>query len=84
MKIQCNITEIILSSMDLPGYIFKFELAAGKKENLGSRKHLPCTFQFKYDLARQLIVGEYTDNLVEDLVSDNEYDASNAQILSTI
>lgn len=70
--------------MEQPGYIFKFEHSAAQKQSLGSRKHLPCTFQFKYDLARQQVIGEYTDNLVDDLLSDNEYDASNAQFLSTV
>ena len=84
VTLQCVVTKIMLTGMPKPGYNFKFEKAILKKENLGSRKHLPCTFQFKYNFVKGMVIGEYTDNLVDDLLSDNEYDQSQAQLYQTI
>jgi hypothetical protein len=36
------------------------------------RLHKPCTFQFKYCKVRNILVGEFTDNIVDDLISEGE------------
>jgi PAS domain S-box-containing protein len=38
------------------------------------RRHIPCNFQFRYDLNKNVIVGEFTDNMVDDLLSDGDFD----------
>lgn len=58
-----------------PGYVIKLEKHVGAKENLGHRRHAPCNFKFKYS-DREAIIGEFDDNPVDDLKSDNEYNES--------
>lgn len=72
IKLQCYISDIHISSVNgTAGYIFKFEPKASNKA-LGSRKHRSCTFQFRYNRLKGNIIGEFTDMLVDDLLSDGE------------
>lgn len=69
------------------GHIFKFEPKTSTKA-LGSRHHRPCTFQFRYNIGKGNITGQFTDMLVDDLLSDGEYGgqtaADNSQFLSQL
>lgn len=62
----------------LAGHIFKLEPKVSGK-NLGSRKHRPCTFQFRYNLNKHNIMGEFTDSLVDELLSDGDYLPTNVE-----
>jgi hypothetical protein len=46
-------------------------------KQLGSRKHRPCTFQFRYDIKKNNITGEFTDMLVEELQSEGDFAPTN-------
>jgi PAS domain S-box-containing protein len=55
------------------GHIVK---CSQEKDNISGvatgRLHKPCTFQFKYCKVRNILVGEFTDNIVDDLISEGE------------
>ena len=92
IKLQCYISDVYISNSDnilnaplgkdgLPapaGFIFKFEPKLSGK-SLGSRKHRPCTFQFRYNLNKHNITGEFTDSLVDELLSDGDYLPTNVE-----
>lgn len=49
IKLQCFISDVKMSmNTRVAGYIIKLEPKNNNKL-LGSRKHRPCTFQFRYD-----------------------------------
>jgi cell division protein FtsL len=73
VNLICYANEVQISNTPNAGFIFKFEPKASKAGPLGSRKHRPCTFQFKYDPAKSNLTGEYTDNFVDDLLSDGDF-----------
>ena len=65
--LNCSISEIQITNTDQTGWIFKFESAIRQANSTGTgRKHKPCTFQFRFDRMRGSVIGEFTDNLVDD------------------
>jgi hypothetical protein len=88
VNLQCYISDLFLSSSSTPvGHIFKFEPKTSNKP-LGSRHHRPCTFQFRYNGLKGNIIGEFTDMLVDELLSEGEYGgqtmAENSQFYSQL
>ena len=74
MALNCSVTPLVFPNIEQPAYIFRFEKATDKlNNNIGGRKHKPCTFQFRFDKNKGAVIGEFTDNLVDDLLSDAEY-----------
>jgi PAS domain S-box-containing protein len=74
VDLNCMMSELMLPGMETPGYILKFKPLGDKDSQIAQgRKHKPCTFQFRFDRHKGIVIGEFTDNLVDDLLSDGEY-----------
>ena len=69
------VSDIRFQSVDKinTGYIVKCSQDKDSKSGVsGGRLHKPCTFQFKYCKIRNILVGEFTDQIVDDLISEGE------------
>ena len=70
--ISCQASALNVGPNSEPGFMLKFDHVKKSFENKNlKRKHKPCSFQFRYNISKGCIIGEFTDNLVDDLLSDD-------------
>ena len=79
IKLLVKCREIWVTGLDKCGYQWTMNEIEKKEETKKKkRKHKPCSFQFRYDKQKGILVGEFTENMVDDLLSDGEFQPDNS------